>query len=331
MRLLLLSAALPALLVFSCLPLHAAAPPDRSERGSFKWTPVGNQKDIPERYRLESRSYDYQLDFRHTLPGLDASLYHLQFPSPVKSATPENNTVHAEYYRPQGDGPFPCVIVLDVTAGNQMLSRHLAAYFAHQRIAGLFVQMAYYGPRRPVGSKLRLLSPNIPHTIAAVTQTVLDLRVAAAWMASRPELDANRLGILGTSLGSFMAALTGEMEPRLGRVAVLLGGGGLVDAYYDHPQAAPYRAVFEALGGKKEQVKKLIAPVDPLTCAANLKNRKLLMLAAARDDIVPPRMAKWLWEASGKQKIVWYDTTHYGAALALPDGLEHILAHFRQR
>ena len=38
-----------------------------------------------------------------------------------------------------------------------------------------------------------------------------------------------------------MAALTAEMEPRLGRVAVLLGGGGFVDAYYDHPQAAPFR------------------------------------------------------------------------------------------
>ena len=41
-----------------------------------------------------------------------------------------------------------------------------------------------------------------------------------------PELDKERLGIMGTSLGSFMAALTAEMEPRYARVAVLLGGGG---------------------------------------------------------------------------------------------------------
>ena len=32
-----------------------------------------------------------------------------------------------------------------------------------------------------------------------------------------------------------MAALTGEMEPKLGRVAVLLGGGGFIDGYYDDP------------------------------------------------------------------------------------------------
>src|SRR5205085_2727930 len=152
--------------------------------------------------------------------------YHLRFPSPVKSATPENNTVHAEFYLPQGKGPFPAVIVLDVTAGNQMLSRGFATVFARHGIAGLFVQMAYYGPRRPPGSRLRLLSPDVRHTVAAVTQTVLDLRVAAAWLESRPEVDKDRLGILGTSLGSFLSALAAEMEPKLRRVVVLLGGGG---------------------------------------------------------------------------------------------------------
>ena len=32
------------------------------------------------------------------------------------------------------------------------------AHLAQKQIAALFVQMAYYGPRRPPGSNLRLLS-----------------------------------------------------------------------------------------------------------------------------------------------------------------------------
>jgi hypothetical protein len=136
---------------------------------------------------------------------------------------------------------------------------------------------------------------------------------------------------MGTSLGSFVSALAGEMEPRLGRVLVILGGGGFVDAYYDHPRAVPYRRLYEALGGSKEKAKRFIAPIDPLTCAANLRHRKLLIIAARRDEIVPPQMAERLWQAAGKQKIVWYDTTHYGAALYLPDGVEHMLKHFTQR
>ena len=117
------------------------------------------------------------------------------------------------------------------------------------------------------------------------------------------------------------------MEPKLRRVAVVLGGGGLVDAYYDHPRAAPYRRVFEKLGGTKEQVKKLLAPVDPLTRAGNLKDRKLLIIAARRDDIVPPSMAVALWKASGEQKIVWFDCTHYGAAAYVLPALAHVIDH----
>jgi dienelactone hydrolase len=214
-----------------------------------------------------------------------------------------------------------------------MLSRNLGKTFARNGVAGLFVQMAYYPPRRPAtgpGSRLRLMSPNVHHTIAAVTQTVLDLRVAAAWLESRPEVDGKRLGIMGTSLGSFLAALAGEMEPRLGRVGVLLGGGGFVEAYYDHPDGAALRKLYEALGGTKEKAKQVIAPIDPLTCAGNLKKRKLLILAARKDDIVPPKMAQWLWEASGKQKIVWYDTTHYGAILEMADAVKHLVPHFKE-
>jgi hypothetical protein len=109
---------------------------------------------------------------------------------------------------------------------------------------------------------------------------------------------------------------------------VLLGGGGLVDAYWDDPRAAPFRQLFEALGGTKEIATKIIAPVDPLTCAGNLRDRQVLIIAGRRDDIVPPRATLALWEASGKQKIVWYNCTHYGAALYFVPAMRHVVHHF---
>jgi dienelactone hydrolase len=307
--------------------LFAAAPSRGAETGTVHFTP-GDQAKVPERYRLEERVFRFELERKGELPASELSIYKLRFPSPVKSATPENNTVHAEYYRPHGTGPFPGVIVLDITGGNQQLSRTFALYLAQHKVAGLFVQMAYYGPRRPPGSKLRLLSPDIPHTVEAVRQTVLDLRYAAAWLESRPEINPKQIGIMGTSLGSFLAALTSEMEPRLGRVAVLLGGGGFVEAYYDHPLAAWWRAAFVALGGSRERLKELIAPIDPLTCAENLKDRKLLILAARQDEIVPAKMAEMLWQASGKQKIIWFDAGHYTAIKYITDAMREIVAHF---
>jgi dienelactone hydrolase len=312
----------------ACLAL-AAAPAEPVEKGTVHFTPPAGQGNVPERYRLEARTFDFEMDLKSELPDSGIRVFRLRYPSPITSPCSENNTVHAEYYRPHGPGPFPGVIVLDITAGDQSVSRSICTHLARHGIAGLFVQMAYYGPRRPPGSTLRLVSADYLHSLEAIRQTVLDLRCATAWLASRPELDAARLGILGTSLGSFIGTLAAEMEPRLGRVVVLLGGGGLVDGYYDHPQAAPFRTAWEAVGGTREKLAKLLAPVDPLTCAANLRDRRVLILAGKRDDIVPPKMAEALWEATGKQKIIWFDCTHYGAVVYFAAALDAVVKHFR--
>jgi dienelactone hydrolase len=312
-------------------PANAEAGPGQRpvpERGTFRFTPSKEAANIPECYRLQERSFCFELKHKVDLPNAMVRVSHLTFASPVETPHPENNTVHAEYYRPLAEGRFPAVIVLDITAGDQSLSRRISTFLAQHQVCALFVQMAYYGPRRPPNSRLRLLMPDVDHSLEAIRQTILDLRVASAWLESRPEIDSERLGIMGTSLGSFMASLTAEMEPRLARLAVLLGGGGVVDAYYDHPRAAPYRKVYEALGGTKEKLAARIAQADPLTCAANLKDHRVLILAGKRDEIVPPKMAEALWKASGQQKIVWYDCTHYGAALYIAPALSEVLEHF---
>jgi len=219
--------------------------------------------------------------------------------------------------------------VLEILAGGDGLARSMASVLAQNKVAALFVRMAYYGPRSPKTERVRMMSTNVPRTMEAVRQTVLDCRRATAWLESRPEIDAKKLGIVGTSLGSFLAALTGEMEPKLNKIALLYTGGGFVDGYYDHPRAKPLVEQFEKLGGSKNLVKMILAPVDPITCASNLKGRDVLIVAAKRDDIVPPTMAEAMWKASGEPKIVWYDTTHYGAAFFALPTLGEVLKHFK--
>jgi len=299
------------------------------EKGSFRYRPLGDQRDIPACYRLDARIVDYELKLKFEMPANEVTVYKLTFPSAVESPCRENNTVHAEYYRPAGKGSSPAVIVLDITAGDGAVSRAIATHLAQHKIAALFVHMAYNGPRRPPGSNLRLLSPDMEQTTAAVRQTVLDLRLATAWLESRADVDGKRLGIIGTSMGSFVAALTAESEPKLGRVAVLLGGGGFVQAWYDRPDADWFRFVYELLGGTREKMIAAIAPVDPITYSANLKERKVLQIAAKRDELVPPCMAEALWNASGKQKLVWYDCTHYGAVAHIVSALDKVVEHFQ--
>jgi dienelactone hydrolase len=61
-----------------------------------------------------------------------------------------------------------------------------------------------------------------------------DIMAGVSCLAARPEIDPSRIGACGFSMGSFILALTGAVEPRL-RACVLVGGGNLGGAgdYWD--------------------------------------------------------------------------------------------------
>lgn len=299
-----------------------------AERGTLAVPADDAKSGIAERFRMEAFSTEYKLSLRYDLRHSGVAVYDLAFLSPVKSDIAANNTVYAQYFVPKSQTKAPAVIVLDIMQGNQLVARSEAMWLAQNGVAALVVVLPYYNERRAPGSKMRLVSPDIVRTLDGIRQGVLDCRCAAAWLASRPEVDATRLGMVGTSLGSFLTALTSANEPRIKNVCILLGGGGLVDAYYDHPKAKPVTEWIDRLGGKK-LVKGLIAPVDPITYAGQLKGKNLLMIAAKNDEIVPPKAAAQLWEATGKQRIVWLDAGHITAAFYTMSVLCEVRDHVR--
>ncbi|HEY1188153.1 MAG TPA: dienelactone hydrolase family protein [Gemmata sp.] len=286
---------------------------------------------VADGYRFkEAYKGAYQLTERAALKYSGVNVYDLTFPSPVVTAIPENNTVYAEYFVPSGPGKFPAVVVLDIMQGNQRIARGEAMWLAQNGVAALVVILPHYNQRRAPDSKVKLVSTDLPRTLTGVRQGVLDCRCAVAWLAARPEVDADKLGMAGTSLGSFLTALTSANEPRIKKVCMVLGGGGLVDAYYGHPKAKAVTDVLDTFGGKAV-VKRIIAPVDPLTYAAQLKGKNLLMVAATNDDVVPARAATALWEATGKQRIVWIESGHVTAGLYAMSILREVRDHFHAK
>jgi dienelactone hydrolase len=313
------------------IPAPAAEPAaGPTARGTFRFVPGDDAgANVPDRYRMPARDFDYALSPRYDMPHAGVCVRDLTFPSPVKSAVPENDTVHAEYFLPHAasaGNKVPAVVVLDILDGRGNVARAQAVWLAQHGVAALFVHMAHYGPRRPVGSPIRLMSTNLEQTFAGIRQTVLDCRAATAWLAARPEVNADKLGLIGTSLGSIVGANVAAAEPRLKNVCLLLPGGGLVDAFYDHPQVKPYRGVLDLLGGR-DGLRRLLAPSDPITYGPQLRQRNLLMIAASRDDVLPPSAARALWEASGKQQIMWVDSTHVGAVAHILPALKAITEH----
>ena len=296
------------------------------ERGQARFTPTALESQVPELFRLAGSAFDYEMELRRD--DANYRVHAVRFPSPITTQTPENNTIHAEWFIPKGPGRKPGVIVLHILGADFALSRYMAARLADRGVAALFVKLPYYGERRPQGGDNRLLSVDINRSVEGMRQGVCDVRRAAAWLASRPEIDPERIGVTGISLGGIVSSLAVSVDPAIKQGALLLAGGDLAEVLWTMPEGRRYRDAWIAAGRTKEDLKKLVQPFDPLTYAPGMIGKRVIMMAGNVDDTVPPQCAKALWQAAGKPPIRWFDCGHYSAVAYLLPAIRETVDFF---
>jgi dienelactone hydrolase len=315
-----------ALLLISALCLW----PGDVERGEVAFRPGPDESTVPERFRLEPAVFTYELEWVLETPRYSVS--RLRFPSPIATADPENNVVHAEYFRPVGHGPRrPAVIVLHILGADFPLSRYMAARLADRGVAALFVKLPYYGERRPAAGGLnstRFLSADIERTVTAMRQGICDVRRATAWLASRRDIDPRRLGVSGISLGGIVSSIVVAVDPSIREGAFLLAGGDLSQILWQMPEGKAFRAGWIGSGRTLADLKALTDPFDPLAYASRLKGKRVFMMAGKVDEVVPPSSVQALWEAAGRPPIRWYDCGHYSAVGFLLPGIRRTVEFF---
>jgi dienelactone hydrolase len=142
----------------------------------------------------------------------------LTWTSAVQTAAPENNVAHARYFPAKsksGSRPRRAIVVLP--QWNAQPNSHVEAcrIFNMLGISALRLTLPYHLTRRPPELERAdyLVSPNVGRTIQSVRQAVLDARAAVRWLKSVAGYD--RIGILGTSIGSCTAFLALAHEPEL--------------------------------------------------------------------------------------------------------------------
>jgi fermentation-respiration switch protein FrsA (DUF1100 family) len=269
-------------------------------------------------------------------------VYSVTWQSRVRSAYPANNLVSAFYYQPRIVGRVPAVVVLH-GYGTQVASteRNLCAYLAARGIGAMLVFLPHHGNRTPRGyqSGELMLRPDVTGILAAVRQAVIDVRCAADWLQQRPEVDPNRIGMVGISLGAILANLIMGVDARFAAAVSVLGGGDVADIIWNSPLASRVRGKLAARGMTLAELRRQLRVIDPITYAERNRPavggstvvapagattgvaptgagaRPVLMIAGCYDLIVPPSDAKELWRALGKPPIIWASTGHYGPLL----------------
>ena len=211
----------------------------------------------------------------------------LTFPSAFVTPHCENNTVYCRYFeaRPHPGSPRAAVLVLPQWNADDGGHVGLCRLLNWNGMSALRLSLPYHHQRMPpeLHRADYIVSSNIARTVQVCRQAVLDARRAIAWLAAR---GYERIGILGTSLGSCLSLLTTAHEPLVRAEAL------------NH--ISPYFADVVWRGLSTEHVRKgldghidldllrtLWKPISPRWYLNRLRDRQTLLVYAKYDLTFP--------------------------------------------
>jgi pimeloyl-ACP methyl ester carboxylesterase len=144
-----------------------------------------------------------------------------------------------------------------------------------------------------------IVSSNVVRTVQVCRQAVLDARRAIAWLASQ---GYERIGILGTSLGSCLALLTTAHEPLVRAEALNHISPYFADVVW---RGLSTEHVRRALDGHVDLglLRSLWKPISPRWYLERLRNRQTLLVYARYDLTFPVDLSENLVREFGELGI----------------------------
>jgi len=138
----------------------------------------------------------------------------LRFRSPVETPYPENNIVHAQWFPAKGADKKRAVVVLPHWNAPVHAHNILCRGLSRLGISALRISLPYHDYRMPPELERAdyAVSSNVCRTMDAARQAVIDVRCCFDWLEMQ---GFERLGIVGTSLGSAYACLASAHDPRI--------------------------------------------------------------------------------------------------------------------
>jgi hypothetical protein len=203
----------------------------------------------------------------------------------------KNNTVVARYFpanpfrKPKPGSPRRAVVVLAQWNSDAEGHVGLCRLMSKLGIASLRISLPYHDVRMPpeLTRADYIVSSNIVRTLQVCRQAVRDVRLALWWLRDQ---GYERLGLLGTSLGSCLSYLTTCHEPLVRAQAL-----NHVSPYFSDVvwRGLSTEHVRRGLEGHidADQLRNLWRPISPWSFIDRLRDRRTLMVYAKYDLTFP--------------------------------------------
>jgi pimeloyl-ACP methyl ester carboxylesterase len=246
----------------------------------------------------------------------------LTWTSTIRTPSPENNIARARLFRPKRERKNkPRAAVLVLPQWNAQPNSHVEAcrIFNGLGMTALRLTLPYHEERRPpeLERAEHLVSSNIGRTIQSMRQAVLDARAAVRWLKQQ---GFERVGVLGTSIGSCTAFLTFAHEP-----AIDVGVFNHVSGYFADVvwQGISTQHVQQAIETELtlEELREFWRPISPVPFIPRLLNmnpRPMRFIAAKYDLTFPVDLSHKVIDEVRRLGIdldvVWLPCGHYTTA-----------------
>jgi hypothetical protein len=173
------------------------------------------------------------------------------FPSALVTPHPANNTVYLRYFpatpksRQRGATAVRrAVVVLPQWNAHEDSHVALCRLLNAVGISAVRISLPYHDRRMPPELERAdyIISSNVGRTLQVCRQAILDTRRAVAWLH---EQGYERIGLVGTSLGSCLSMLTGAHEPLVSTMALNHVSAWFADVIWDGLSTSHVRQALE--------------------------------------------------------------------------------------
>ncbi|MGE3956683.1 MAG: RcgR family putative quorum lactone hydrolase [Vicinamibacterales bacterium] len=270
-------------------------------------------------------------------PGIEDGEQLLTFPSALETPHAENNTVYGRIFHPKPDPSRrhrAAVVVLPQWNSDAGGHIGLAKLLAMHGLTAVRLSLPYHDRRMPpeLHRADYIVSSNIVRTLQVCRQAVLDARRTIAWLHAQ---GYDRIGMLGSSLGSCLSLLTTAHEPLVRAQALNHISPYFADVVWRGISTAHVR---EGLDGHIELdlLRQLWSPLSPANFLERVRDRRTLLVYARYDLTFPVDLSRDLvrqFEAQGiPHEVAVLRCGHYTTGVTpfkFIDGL--ILSRFLKR
>jgi dienelactone hydrolase len=246
----------------------------------------------------------------------------VSFPSSGHNGQADNR-VTARYYRGRGAGPKPLIIVLPIWGSRHLYPAKKMTRVLRSRFDGDANVMHLDGREPLVDFNAMGAAEDVAAfrlTIARMAEqcrvSLIDIRRILDWAETQPDIDPERIALIGFSVGAIIAAGAAQIDPRLAATVLVMGAANPAQVIAQAEGAAERNRelILERFGWTQERYQQELELafgfLDPARMGGRVDPARVLIFDAAHDERMPQTTRDALWEAMGRPERITLQYKH---------------------